>query len=252
MEDYKEVYNQGHTLYKQGAYQEALTYFEQAIEMNSEFMFAHYLKGLSHINLNNWPEVVTTFKRVIELAPQEGDAYLNIGTALYYQKQYDEAIEYMEKAIEVGLQDNPLERAYYNLGLAYKDRALTTDKGGFLGKWDGALTAFNKCLKENPKYVVAHFQLGIILLTMKCYEDAIKAFEQNISYDVEIKHSTTMQSVVGLANCYCALYDFEKTLHYLKQAIDVEPRVKGVAQVDVAFNNIRESEYAEQFNALVG
>lgn len=251
MKDYKEVYNQGHELYKQGAYQEALTYFEQTIEMSPDFMFAHYLKGLSYINLKNWSEVITTFKRVIELAPEEGDAFLNIGTAFYYQKQYAEAIEYMEKGIATGLQDNPLEQAYYNLGLAYKDKAMLSDEGGFLGKWDGALTAFNNCLKQNPKFVVAHFQLGIVLLTMKCYEDAIKAFEKSVSFDVEITHSSTMQSVIGLANCYCALHDFEKTLQYLKQAIDVEPRVKEVAKVDVAFNNIRESSYVEQFNALV-
>lgn len=205
-----------------------------------------YQEGLEYINAREWALAINAFKEVIKIAPNKGEAHLNMGTALYGLRQYDDAIESMEKALEVGLNDYPLERAYYSLGIAYKDKALTVG-----GDWKQALEAFNQCLVENPHYVSAYFQLGMVLLAMKDYEKAIKAFETSLKYDPDVQSPVTLQAVIGLSNSYCVLGKFEKSLQYLKQAITVEPRVKGVAKGDPGFQKIKESDYAEQFYALV-
>ncbi|MCP4439957.1 MAG: tetratricopeptide repeat protein [Aureispira sp.] len=205
-----------------------------------------YEEGLEHINAKEWAMAINAFKEVVKIAPEKGEAYLNMGTALYYLRQYGEAVESMEKALEVGLEDYPLERVYYGLGLAHKDRVFREG-----GEWKPALDAFNNCLEQNPHYVAAYFQLGMVLLAMKSYENAIKAFETNVKYDPDIQTPITLQAVIGLSNSHCVLGNFEKALFYLKEAIRVEPRVKGVAKGDPGFQKIKDSEYAEQFYDLV-
>ena len=251
MDNFEKVYNKGFALFQKGKNQEAIPFFEQTIGMNPNYMFAHYVKGLCYIRLNDWQNVITTFKTVSELAPEEGDAFYNIGIAYYHLKQYNESIENIEKSIQIGLKDNPVIQAYHSLGLAYMDQALAPTKGNFLGKWDKPLMAFKKCIELNSNHVAARFQLARILLTTKCHQEAIKHFEIILSYDPKKLGSLYIQSLMGIATSYCALDNYNKSLEFLRLAIKSDRRVKQAIKLHPDFEKLRQSSFSEEFDSLV-
>ena len=80
-------------------------------------------------------KAILSFKKAIELNPNNADSYFGIGRALNYSDKPEEALEYINKAIHL----NPVLPYYYlyNLGYSYS----------LLGQHEKAIKILKKCLK---------------------------------------------------------------------------------------------------------
>ena len=88
---------------------------------------------------------------------------LNQGAAFAEKGQYDRAIAYFNKAIEI----NPkLAEAYYNRGLVYKEK----------GQYDKAISDFTKAIEINPRHADAYYSRGVVYYYKKDYEKALDDF----------------------------------------------------------------------------
>ena len=94
--------------------------------------------------------VISTMQRCIELNPNDGGSYHNLGNALRATGQHDKAIDALNSAIR--LTPN-LPHTYNTLGLTLKD----------LGRMDEAVTAFRKAVSLDPSFVTARSNLLMFL-----------------------------------------------------------------------------------------
>jgi len=84
-----------------------------------------------------------------EIKETDSDVLLNQGVVLLEEGQYDRAIAYFNKAIEI----NPKYAvAYLNRGSAYDGK----------GQYDKAISDFNKAIEINPRFAVAYFNRGFV------------------------------------------------------------------------------------------
>jgi len=90
--------------------------------------------------------VITMMRRCIELDPDDGGSYHNLGNALRSKGCHDEAIAALKTAIR--LMPNPAD-AHNTMGLTLKD----------LGRMDEAVAAFRRAVSFNPAMLVAHSNL---------------------------------------------------------------------------------------------
>ena len=92
-------------------------------------------------------DALDDYAKAIELQPELGAAYLNMGAAHIYQKDFDLALEPLNKAIELETID--IFAAYYN-------RAIARENTGDL---PGAYNDFQKALELKPGWELAEKQL---------------------------------------------------------------------------------------------
>lgn len=69
-----EVYEEGHTLYTDGSYEEALKVFEKALELNPDNVDAIYFTGRSHHRLGDVETAKLWYNRLVDDYPDSGRA----------------------------------------------------------------------------------------------------------------------------------------------------------------------------------
>jgi tetratricopeptide (TPR) repeat protein len=144
---------QGYALLEEGMYEEAVVYFEQAIEkvyqlhpslkdLNQEVNLSELID--SPFNNLSWalnelsePEKsLEMIEKSLLILPNNDTEYVNKGNALYSLNRYEEALALYDRAL--GLDFNL--SAYYGKGMIYYDQ----------GDYEGSLMQINKYLEFEP------------------------------------------------------------------------------------------------------
>lgn len=105
---------------------------------------AHTFLGWTFHFQGKIDEAIEECKRAIEVDPDFGNAYNDIGSYLMRLGRYDEAIPWLEKAIAAKRYE-PRHFPYYNLGRAYLAK----------GSINRARELFKQSLEIEPRYTLA-------------------------------------------------------------------------------------------------
>ncbi len=163
-------YSFGVLLDQEGRVDEAITHFQNALQILPAYGAAHNNLGLALLQRERVDEAITHFQRAMQLGPNYMEPCVNLGIALAQKGRVDEAIAQFQKALEI--KPNYAE-AHCNLGniLLQKSRA------------DEAITHFEKALQIRPGYAKAHSNLGNALLQKGNVTEAISHFQQALQLE---------------------------------------------------------------------
>ncbi len=117
-------------------YQESLKFFPTAE--------AHTFLGWAHSFRGDLDQAIEECLRAIDTDPSFGNPYNDIGAYFIEQEKWEEAIPWLEKALEAERYE-PRHYPHYNLGRVYLH----------LKQIDEALEEFNEALKILPDYAPA-------------------------------------------------------------------------------------------------
>lgn len=123
------------------------------------------------------------YEEALKVDPENAYATLLLGMTYANLKDYDKALQYAEKAVQL----QPGFTAYYNLGLIYANK----------NEAKKALEALDKALLANPASYQAHYQKGAIYSSRKEYEKAIEFYQQSIKLNPQYD-----RAILGLAGAY--------------------------------------------------
>ncbi len=93
------------------------------------------------------------FQQSMALDPKLGDPYVNLGSVLIKQKRYDEALESINKGIELGMSFPHI--GYYDRAVAYQ----------LLGRFKEAYYDYKKTLELEPNFTQASERLKDFVVT---------------------------------------------------------------------------------------
>ena len=110
--------NRGAAYANKKQYDEAISDYSRAIELNPGYATAYYNRAIAYANKRLYGKAISDFSRVVELNPGDSAAYTGRATAYANRKQYDPAISDYTKAIELNPDDYT---AYYNRSMVYAD-----------------------------------------------------------------------------------------------------------------------------------
>lgn len=110
-------------------------------------------RGIIRMRVGRYDAALKDYASAERLRDGNGPLYLNRGAALIYKKQFSDALDSLNLAIELETQD--LFAAYYNRGIA-KERT---------GDVRGAYYDFKKSLELNPEFEAAQWQLDRFTVT---------------------------------------------------------------------------------------
>jgi Tfp pilus assembly protein PilF len=105
---------------------------------------AHTFLGWTYHFQGKVEDAIAECKRAIEVDPEFGNPYNDIGAYLIDLKRYDEAIPWLERAIAAPRYD-PRHFPYFNLGRVYCTKGMITR----------ARQCFQDALRIEPRYTLA-------------------------------------------------------------------------------------------------
>lgn len=160
----------GVELSKAGLHLEALSYFDKALEIDSNYAKIWNNKGISLDDLGKCVEAITCYDKALEINPIFAQAWNNKGVSLRKLGKHDEAITCYDKALEIDLR---YAMAWNNKGAALAD----------LGRYEEAIVCYAKALEIDPLFTMAWDNKGITLGRLGKDEEAIRCFEKALEID---------------------------------------------------------------------
>lgn len=159
-------YLYGLGLYHLAQYGIALIEMKKSLELQPDYQPALHQKGWLYIALKKHDAACGAFEEAIRLKP-DAKAHLAYGNALYAIKRYHQAIEQLDKAINLDPSNN---YAYY-----YKAYSLY-----FLDKKEEAELLFKKCADVAPDDFYAWYQYAEGLMQLEKYEACISVCDETL------------------------------------------------------------------------
>jgi tetratricopeptide (TPR) repeat protein len=157
--------NLGQALLQKGRVDEAITQYQQALEINPNSVGAHLNLGNALSQEGKADKAIRQFEQALQTNPDDATAHLNLGNALCQKGKLDEGIRHFEQALQIKPDD---AGAHNSLGNALCQK----------GKPDEGIRHFEQALQTNPGFAPAHYNLGIALLQKGGVSEAIIHFQK--------------------------------------------------------------------------
>ena len=150
----------------------AITSFNKAISLKSDYAEAHYNLGVALQNFLKLDEAKDSYEKAIALKHAYPTAHNNLGLISLSQGQLESAVKSFEWSIAYSPE---YSEAHNNLGAAFQE----------LKQYEKALSQFKKAISLNETYAQAFHNLGILSEILGLLEDALGYYEKAVTHNPE-------------------------------------------------------------------
>jgi tetratricopeptide (TPR) repeat protein len=208
-----------------------------------------YRLGSVLLDMGQPKKAQQVYEILLEQATKEsekGSIYCLLGLAKYNQGEYQEAIRFYEKSIEIYKKTLPLN--HLNLAASYNNIGLVYDS---MGEYSKALSYYEKALEisqkslppNHPSLASSYNNIGLVYKNMGEYSKALSSHEKAL----EIKQQSLPPNHPDLAGSYGnigVVYDsmggYSKALSSYEKALEIQQQSLPPNHPDLAasYNNI--------------
>jgi len=139
----REYFEKGYHLQMNGQLKEAIRLYKSSIAI-CETAQAHTFLGWAYSQQENYMGAIDQCKTAIELDPDFGNPYNDLGAYLIKLGKFDEAVPWLELAIKAKRYDSP-HFPHFNLGRVFERK----------GMWEEAMAEYENALELDPNYKLA-------------------------------------------------------------------------------------------------
>lgn len=93
-------FDKGNKLQKEENLREAVAHYQKALSIAPDFYPALANVGAVYLRQKDTARAEDAFRRALELNPEDGESYINLGHALYEEGKYQPAIERLEEGLK--------------------------------------------------------------------------------------------------------------------------------------------------------
>ncbi|MBI4436294.1 MAG: tetratricopeptide repeat protein [Candidatus Omnitrophica bacterium] len=142
-----ELFQQAYEHQMKGELEEAVALYTRSISLFPTAE-AYTFLGWTYSFMGKYGEAIAECHKAIEVDPDFGNPYNDIGAYLIELGKFDEAIPWLEKAIHSKRYDSHCF-PHLNLGRIWEEK----------GDYVKAITSYENALRENPGYALARMSL---------------------------------------------------------------------------------------------
>ncbi len=213
-------FEKGETLYKDKNFDEALIYFDKAININPNLTRAYYGKamalndkGLYMAQLNQHDNSILNYNKSIEIwilhenKQKLSIVFQNKGISLVKLEKKTEALECFSKSIE----SNPFNYSAFN----YKGILLND-----LKRYNEAIECFDQAIKLNPRDFLAFNNKAVALFKMENMNEALKYIEKALEINPDFADAYNNKGLIcfGLNQC-------DKSIKFFNKALELDSKL---------------------------
>ena len=154
-----------------------------------------------------WENSYTLWAAQIERSPDNYFGYVNLGVANATDGNYEEAIKYLDRAMEL----NPTD----NKGLMNRGKVLEA-----LGRYEDAIVDLKNVIKYNPQRATAYYNLGVIYdMRFRDYDKALNYYNYAIQLEPDYSNAYNNRGIV-----YAITGNYENAVEDFTSAINLDNR----------------------------
>ncbi|MEZ4732622.1 MAG: tetratricopeptide repeat protein [Caldilineaceae bacterium] len=195
----------GAALLDEGAYDEAIAAFDQALMIDADHARAYALRGQAYWLNDELEQALADLDRALALAPTEADTYRIRGAVYADLGQYPEALQDFDEALRL--------KPQVAWTLAHRGHTHY-----LADNFDAALADLNEATRLNPQYVWAIVARGVTYNGMADYTKALLDLSRALSLAPDNEWALATRGSV-----YRALEEYEKAIADLSSALEVSP-----------------------------
>ena len=163
------TFHQAMDFHQRGQLAEAKQRYESVLNAMPRHFDALHLLGVIASQTGNHRQAVELIEKAIEIYPANAAFYSNLGNALQALGRFGEAVERYNRAIAI---QSDFADACNNRGNALHA----------LGRFEEAVESYNRAIGLRPDYVEAFYNRGLALKDLKRTGDALESFDQAIAF----------------------------------------------------------------------
>ena len=169
----EELNNRGIFFIKTKQEQEALKYFNRAIENNSDYLNSYFNKAIVFKTLQKFDEAIECYNIILRKEPKQGQAYFEKANVLFFNKNdVKTAAKLYNKAVFLGVK-NP--EIYFCLGLCSEAIGSRIDE----------LRWIERAIRVDDKRTDFILKEAETLVALGRYSDAIKSYDKVLMLDAD-------------------------------------------------------------------
>jgi tetratricopeptide (TPR) repeat protein len=239
--------NLGRACYYLGEYQEALTHFNQALEMTKAIhsdnhpSIATSLHNMGSVynNLGEHGKALQYYEEAFEMTkaihsgnhPSVAISLHNMGSVYNSLGEHKKALQYYEEAVEILRASYPINHPSVatllnNIGSVYE----------MLNEHRKALTYYEQALEmlkatyptNHPSVATLLNNIGSVYEVLNEHRKALAYYEQALEMEKVIypgNHTSVATSLNNIGNLYNRIGEYRKVLHYLEQALEMKKAI---------------------------
>ena len=193
------------TLASNGKENEAIKYFEKALELDPMNPDTYVNLGNTYAAMEDFDKAYETYNKILLADKHYTPAYFHLGNICFIQGNSDEAVKNFNLAISEGLDD---ALVYFNLGLVYEEK----------NDVEYALRNYSKAIFKNPDAPEYRLKKATLQIGKNRYEEALETLTDMTKYAPDIFEGYHFKFEV-----LCALQRFEEAEAVVKTAGDLFP-----------------------------
>lgn len=99
--------DRGSIYLSRGEYDQAISEFTKAVEMNPKDSGAYKNRGAAYMNKGQYDQAISDYTKALEINPKDAEAYSIRGRAYYFKGKYEKSWEDLNKAEDLGYEVPP-------------------------------------------------------------------------------------------------------------------------------------------------
>jgi tetratricopeptide (TPR) repeat protein len=175
------------------------------LESLLESAVAYEVRGAKALDERDWASAAASFRKGIELAPNEPSLHHKLGTALYLSGDADGASQQFEEALRLS---PTFAKAHYSLGVLLGSR----------GRPDQAIAHLSAAVRADPTYVEARLRLADVLRATGRPAESLQHYERVTTLDARVTDAP-----LGHAMALVALRRYAEARDRLREAMTRYP-----------------------------
>jgi len=230
---------QGHYQWQDKNFTKAASYFEKALKVIPDYIYAMVLLAEIQKNLGHYQRALSILESTVQADPQNPSTYFSLGECYRSLGNIEKALENFQKVFYLE-SDYPgileaLSNIYTDLGAPgearqYLTQAIKDAKGknsdnpeiyrsigsiySGLGQYNEALEYLQKAKNLDPSYLPTYISLGNVYRLMGKSQEAIDNFENVLKSDPK-----SLQAKLGLAHTYLALGQYQRAITQYQEVL---------------------------------
>jgi predicted O-linked N-acetylglucosamine transferase (SPINDLY family) len=158
-----EIFAQAFQCHQLGRLDDAERLYRQVLEFNADHAHALQLLGLIAHQLGQYQQAIDWITKAIAVDGRDPSSHSNLGAVYYALQRFEDAVDAYHTALRL---KPDFAQAQYNLGAALKD----------LGRIEEAASAYEAAARLNRDYAEAYFEWGNVSYLLGQLDRAIDAY----------------------------------------------------------------------------